>query len=372
MPERYRQVDPEKMQKALTKNRWDIYELESRHVAPLRTLERMLQGEQCYREDVRNVEKALGLSPGALRPDTAQSSPLTIGEGSLSVYWAAPHGNFTRNRRVRDALGAEEFSVKLPEIIIQENERIEGKKLDDAGIRELCISAIKECHCLVGDLDRYGLDSAWEIGFAEARGLRVFGLTQDPGGSLDPRTANRRSYEQNFMHGWREHAVFRDVEELATHCTDKKVYICGSFRNEAALQVIRQSRLKEHAQKVIVPKDEINRTLGISSDHEITWKSSFRARKMAVDLLRESNVIVVLLPNYGMDTAWQIGFAEGHNLQVMGLVLSQVGGPSSEDLPFWAHWMHNWESKITVTSLEELIALLHGFLQRGFFSIPRT
>jgi len=374
MTDRCRRVDPHKLEMALKEKRWDLDTL-FEHLAPqghtisLRTLAKMARGEDVLRREVKDVEKVLGLTPGSLDAgqETTEKPPGVNATNRITLYWAAPHSNHSRNSRVCDALEAEGYLVKLPESIVQNAARADGRKPDSATIRKLCISAIEQSQCLIVDLDRYGLDSAWEIGYAEANGLRILGLTQDPGGSLDERRVNRRRFDQNFMHGWQNRFSANSMSELFTRCKDKTVYVGGSFKNDAAMNAIRRSNLSDYAKNVIIPKDEITRDLGIPSDREISWKASFKARQMAVDLLRDSDVVIVLLPNYGMDTAWQIGYAEGHGIEVFGLHSSHVSGPDHEDLPFWAHWMHNWESKLTVTSLEILIAVLNGFRQRELF-----
>jgi nucleoside 2-deoxyribosyltransferase len=92
------------------------------------------------------------------------------------------------------------------------------------------MGAIQSSKILVVDLDKYGLDTAWEVGYAEGLGKRVIGYNEDEGATTNERFINRRIYSDNFMHGWQNQTIFSDLTELANHCQGKIVYICGSFR----------------------------------------------------------------------------------------------------------------------------------------------
>ena len=153
-------------------------------------------------------------------------------KSNISVYIAAPHGNIIRNKVIGDAVKSVGANARIPYEEVSSKNLKEGVG-DSIKIRDVCMDAIESSQILVVDLDKYGLDTAWEVGYAEGLGMRVIGYNEDEGATTNDRFINRRTYSDNFMHGWQSQSTFSDLSELANQCQGKSVYICGSFSNKS-------------------------------------------------------------------------------------------------------------------------------------------
>ena len=285
------------------------------------------------------------------------------------VYWAAPHHEYARNQNIKEELEKYGIVVNMPgdlvkkasmewELDSQEN----NQKFKNEMIRSICIDALKNSSFVVVDLDKYGLDSSWEIGFAETKGMPIIGYSVDNGLIIDARKVNRKSYSQNVMHGWDSKEQFDNIDDMVSICKGKKVYICGSFRNENAMNLLRESKIKKYSKKLTIPRDEYKKN---SLPKEYSWA----ARERTINQLKGSEIVLVILPKYGMDSSWQIGYADQMNKKVIGWKTNTLG-PSSEEAPLWDHWMNNWKEKITVTNADDLVSVIMGlhYFKKSSFS----
>ena len=68
-----------------------------------------------------------------------------------------------------------------------------------------------------------------------------------------------------------------------------------------------------------------------------------------------------MLPRYGMDVSWQIGYATALGKEIIGILLTddkkELGKAS-----FWDHWMHSWKNKLRATGISELRVILKGLI----------
>ncbi|MBF0591092.1 MAG: nucleoside 2-deoxyribosyltransferase [Nitrospirae bacterium] len=281
---------------------------------------------------------------------------------SVTVYLSAPHKNVKKNNYLATEMRNKGIKVYLPKEEEREHNKGSEEKLTPSQIRDICISAILKSTVVVVDLDTYGMDSAWEIGFAEAKRIPVIGYNSIPDLIEDPRLVNRRLYKDNFMHGWDNLEVKDEVEDVLNECSGKKIYIAGSFANEEALQYVRNSKLKEHAKTLLFPKDLIT-----GKDSKYPQSYPYSARYQANISLEDSDIIIVLLPRYGMDVSWQIGYATGLGKKMTGLKVINDNNDNNDfvEKSFWDHWMHGWKQKIIVSNIHHLIALILGFNQEG-------
>ncbi len=178
-------------------------------------------------------------------------------------------------------------------------------------------------------------------------------------GGAPRRTPPRKLYVENFMHGRSESNT--SLDQLMPACRGKVVYVSGSFRNEQAMQQLKQSALREIASRVIFPKDLID--LGKTFPHHYPWE----AREQAIGLLAAADVVLVILPRYGVDTSWQVGYASALNKPLLGWVTAPTGN-EVENAPIWDHWMHGWKEKLTTTRLSEVAAVIRGFFDAGLLA----
>jgi nucleoside 2-deoxyribosyltransferase len=89
-------------------------------------------------------------------------------------------------------------------------------------------------------------------------------------------------------------------------------------------------------------------------------------RQETNELFHQADMVVVMLPRYGMDTSWQIGYATALGKTIVGIRMEE----DKRELvkaSFWDHWMHGWKSKRRATGLDELQALLIGIIGKRRF-----
>jgi len=98
-----------------------------------------------------------------------------------TVYLAAPlftEAELDFNRKLRDRIKSSGFNVFLPQV---DSNNIEDKKNRQKIIFDKNLKAIENSDLLVAVVDGTDVDSgtAWEIGYAYARGKPIFGLRTD-------------------------------------------------------------------------------------------------------------------------------------------------------------------------------------------------
>jgi nucleoside 2-deoxyribosyltransferase len=274
------------------------------------------------------------------------------------IYLAGPHLNIEINKLSKEALERHGFTVKLP---YEEVERVTGAPTpkDAMRVRNVCIDAIRASDAVVVDVDRYGLDTAWEIGFADAIGKPVFGVNLEPRLLHSGRITNRRLYNENFMHGWSKTSVYRSPDELFGFVSGKKIYVCGSFSNES-INLLR-GQFESRCERIVFPYDYVP-----EKDGTLPRDYPLHTRETALRQMEECDVLLVVLPRYGMDSSWQIGFAAGKEKQVVGITLPDDCNTGDMKTP-WDHWMHGWKERDLFTGLPRLGAGLAGYADAGIF-----
>ena len=280
----------------------------------------------------------------------ANSRPIGPLEKKPVVYWGAPHANIDRNREVATALRAHEVEVLLPYNIVAE-----GRNARDPGsVRQICRSAIDRADILVVDLETYGLDTAWELGYADASEKVVLGWNPEGRGGSTRKRINRRPYNSCFMHGWNRAITDQNLEALATKLSGLRVLTCAPFRNTSALAALSSAVVASQAAEIIVPKDVLEREGSFPEDYPLD------ARRRAMSLQQDCDALLVALPRYGMDTAWQIGYGAGLGQQQFGWI-SDDDGVELVHASAYEHWTHAWSSRTCVTSVEQLVAVIESY-----------
>jgi nucleoside 2-deoxyribosyltransferase len=100
-----------------------------------------------------------------------------------TVYLAGPlftHAELEYNRELKDIMIKKEFSVFLPQEDAEDAEA-EREKQNQECIFKKCLEGVNNSDIVVAVLDGVDVDSgtAWEIGYAYARGKPVIGLRTD-------------------------------------------------------------------------------------------------------------------------------------------------------------------------------------------------
>lgn len=100
-----------------------------------------------------------------------------------TIYLAGPlftHAELEFNCKLRDLLEGQGFSVFLPQEDA-EDAKIEHERQKQAFIFERCVGGVDSSDLVVAVLDGVDVDSgtAWEIGYAYAKGKPVLGLRTD-------------------------------------------------------------------------------------------------------------------------------------------------------------------------------------------------
>lgn len=273
----------------------------------------------------------------------------------ISVYLAAPHKNLARNDSIARALSDLPIRLQVPYELVRAENLVEEPS-DALKIRQTCANAIVESDVLLVDLDNYGLDSAWELGYAEGLGKKVLGYHSDESAVAGERFVARRPYAENFMHGWQAARVFETIDDLVGHARGRDVYVVGSFAGPGQDE-IEASTLAEAAQRVIFPRRSLH-LQGLPKDYPLGQRAE------TIQQLVSSNLVVVILPRYGMDSSWQIGFAAAREIEVVGIRLQDAGEGASR-VSVWDNWMHGWKSKLRVIGVDDLASVLEGLSSRG-------
>jgi nucleoside 2-deoxyribosyltransferase len=294
----------------------------------------------CLRSISELYHQALPTRPPAVGPSDR-----------LTIYLAAPHKNIAKNYKLKAALTRAGFVVKLPYEEVVTSGRQHGGA-DPATIRSVCIAAIDESDVLIVDLDTYGLDTAWEIGYGEGTGKKVIGYNEDIFLTTDERHINRRLFRENFMHGWESQAVCSDAEQVLEAVRGKRVYMCGPF-SHAPIDQRTGELLAKSAAMMINPKDYLAQQKALPRDYPLADRGETNS------LLKEADLLLVFLPRYGMDSAWQIGYAAALGKEIVGWVRQDDGREFARQ-SFWDHWMHAWKSKPHVVGVTDLLALATG------------
>jgi nucleoside 2-deoxyribosyltransferase len=128
------------------------------------------------------------------------------------------------------------------------------------------------------------------------------------------------------------------------------------------MQAIRDSSLEDRAARVILPKDLID----LRASTPKKYRSG--ARDEAIRLLEVADVALVILPRYGMDTSWQIGYCAGTNKPVIGWLGRDYGQQVEPDV-IWSHWMHNWKIRLLFQRVPDLLAYIVGRRSIGMVDV---
>lgn len=101
----------------------------------------------------------------------------------MKVYLAGPlfsHAELEYNRKLRDLLLKKDFSVFLPQEDAEDKTE-EHEKQNQECIFKKCVGGVDGSDLIVAVLDGVDVDSgtAWEIGYAYAKGKPVIGLRTD-------------------------------------------------------------------------------------------------------------------------------------------------------------------------------------------------
>ncbi|MGB9928114.1 MAG: nucleoside 2-deoxyribosyltransferase [Methanosarcina sp.] len=100
-----------------------------------------------------------------------------------TIYLASPlfsHAEVEYNRMLRDLFLKKGFSVFLPQEDAEDS-TVEREKQNQETIFKACVTGINSSDIIVAVLDGVDVDSgtAWEIGYAYAKGKPVIGLRTD-------------------------------------------------------------------------------------------------------------------------------------------------------------------------------------------------
>jgi nucleoside 2-deoxyribosyltransferase len=100
-----------------------------------------------------------------------------------TIYLAGPlftHAELEYNRELKNIMGKKGFSVFLPQVDA-EDAAAEREKQNQEYVFKKCLEGLNNSDIVVAVLDGVDVDSgtAWEVGYAFARGKSVIGLRTD-------------------------------------------------------------------------------------------------------------------------------------------------------------------------------------------------
>lgn len=268
------------------------------------------------------------------------------------IYICAPHRLTEINQQTAKALEEVGNTVRLP----AEFCRPEDESNDSVGIRQKCIDAIERSDVLVCHLDDYGMDSAWELGYAERAGKRIVGLSLDHNRLNSANSLNSHTVWDYWMHGWDEHLWLDSLQKVKTQLQSKVVYLSIPVRCTEQIESIRAD-IQNHARRIYHPLNLLDSE--VRKSHKQSWHV---ARHLCIDAIEVSDVFVTYMDSYGMDSAWELGYAERAGKQIIGLSLDREKLNQRRRLrpqTVWDYWMHGWKEHTVVQGREMLGDLLN-------------
>lgn len=252
----------------------------------------------------------------------------------LAVRMARP----TETDLLEETLTAAGATVTRPDQIVFEHQR-EPQPV----IRRAVMDAIEAADVMIVNLRQYGLDCAWKLGYADAMDVPVIGWSDGGRAASEERIVKRHLYDDCPMHGWDELPRVAEAAAALDHLPGGDVLVAVPFRDE---QFAEQLQAPEVRERLVFPKDRLGKI-------DLTYEG----RRLAIDLQKRCSSLLVGLPRYGMDVAWQLGYATGKDQAVVGL-LGEDTGPPEASASAWEHWMHGWVSRTVVTDLSMVAALV--------------
>lgn len=269
-----------------------------------------------------------------------------------SIYVCGPHSH-AATRIVADVLRRAGNRVHLPAELCEE----EDLRVDAASIRRKCIEAIEDAAVVVVYVDAYGMDSAWEIGYAAKAGKRIVGISLDPSALNTPHSLRPQTAWDHWMHGWKEHSVVTSVEAMIPHVKSQTVYFSLPIRCEDALGEVFEAAERE-AEQVYTPRRTI-RGNSLERGPEV----GYAARWRCIEAIERSSVVLVYLDDFGMDSAWEIGYAEKAGKRLVGISCDQnkLNAPKAPSAKTaWDHWMHGWTEQTVLHGRDLLAACFYS------------
>lgn len=277
-----------------------------------------------------------------------------------NIYICSPHRLTETNEKIANALADLGNTVYLPQDFCKE----EDENGDHRTIRKKCIESIENAHIFLMYLDEYGMDSSWELGYAEKAGKKIIGLSLDSQKLNTPKIPNPRKAWDNWMHGWHDREVINLLTDLTDKISDKKVYFSVPIRLKENITLL-ENQLRPYCKKIYFPWDieDIN----ILSTPRQNW---INYRLKCINAIEDSEVFLMNLNDYGMDSSWELGYAEKAGKQIIGLNLNNEKICTQNILKpklVWDNWMHGWREKSIIHGIDMLGNLLD---QRNVFKIP--
>ena len=264
-----------------------------------------------------------------------------------NIYICSPHWLIEINKLISITLENSGYLTHLPAELCKE-ENIIG---DSVGIRHRCIDAIENSDIIVVNIDNYGMDSSWEIGYAEKAGKKIIGLSLDPQELNTPRITKPQTAWDHWMHGWKEHTIVHGFNYIAEFLETNSIYLSIPIKYETISSVIKEN-IEPHVKKLFTPLDILRNDF--NDNKKETW---YHARHRCISAIEDSETVIVYLDNYGMDSSWEIGYAEKAGKKIIGLSLDpqELNTPRiTKPQTAWDHWMHGWKEHTVVYQLDVL------------------
>ena len=263
------------------------------------------------------------------------------------IYLSSPHRLVKTNETIADALRAVGNTVYLPKKFCK------SKNYEET--RHKCIEAIEDSDVFVMYLDDYGMDSAWELGYAEKAGKKIIGLSLDSNKLNTPKAPKPQTIWNHWMHGWKENMIIKEIEELYPYAKSRKVYLSIPVRYKREISVI-SNKLKRYVDKIYTPTNIINTEI-----RQLPKEAWYQYRHKCIEAIEDSDVFVMYLDDYGMDSAWELGYAEKAGKKIIGLNLdsNKLNTPKAlKPQTIWNHWMHGWKEHMIIHNIYNLIKVL--------------
>ncbi|HYK05831.1 MAG TPA: nucleoside 2-deoxyribosyltransferase [Thermoanaerobaculia bacterium] len=261
----------------------------------------------------------------------------------IRVYWSAPHRFTPLNERVKKAALRAGVEVFVPGDIDPDNTSL--------AVRDACIGALSSVDVVIVSLDCYGMDTAWEIGFAAAREIPTVGVFEDVERRQAERQVRGGEIANHWMHDWARKPVAHRPDDLLRICSESRfasLYVSSSTKElSRADSVMSVLAGLEPPRRVVTSRDVIH---GFEKLSRAEYPPVLRDR--CVEALRAANAVVVDAIDLAMNSSWEVGFADGLGTPVVGAAFLPAPTKNDVRLHLSDYWTHGWTRDNVVVGLD--------------------
>lgn len=276
----------------------------------------------------------------------------------IHIYISSPCRLININNQIKNILASKGNIVHLPSEFCKKEDEDENQK----NIREKCIDAIDKSDIFLLFINDYGMDSAWELGYAERSKKVIIGFRLDNEVVNTEKKCKPQSIMDHWMHDWKNKSIYVDFNELMKLSKNKRVFLSIHTQFELMLHD-KIMQLKETCEKLYVPWELLNQEI-----LEFPKEKSGEFRKKYKKAIEDSDIFIFFTDDYRIASAWELGYAEKGILgyaeklekKIVGysLDMTQTKNPKIIQ-PFtkWDQWILGWNCHKIISGYNDLLSI---------------